>query len=121
MMRRGELFNSWVYAEIIVADAQKKKKLGLFPEYNYDTLVYSIAQWMNGWMRFTMPKPDELIDLISDAYLLIMTAKRRDVNIENYEAFAEALRADVYRQLMKYLENCDKGVKTLYRLRTNKV
>ena len=121
MMRRGDLFNSWVYADIIIADAQKKNKCGLYPELNYDTIVKSIAQWMNGWMRFTMPRPDELIDLISDAFLLIMKAKRRDVSEANYEAFVEALRVDVYRALMKYLENCDKGVKTYYKLKTKKI
>lgn len=116
MMSRGELFNSWVYAQIIIAEAQKKKDLGLYPEQNYETIVKSIASWMNCWMRFTMPKPDELIDLISDAYLMVMKAKRMAISEENYEAFAEALRADVYKEMMRYLINCDKGVKTFYKL-----
>ena len=47
MMSRGELFNSWVYAQIIIA---------------------------------------------------------------------EALRADVYKEMMRYLIHCDKGVKTFYKL-----
>lgn len=117
MMKRGDLFNSWVYAEIIVADAAKKKELGFYPELNYDTLVASIASWLNCWMRFTMPRPDELIDLLSDTFLLVMKAKRKKIELENYEAFAEALRADVYRKLMDYLEFCDKGIRTFYKVK----
>ena len=117
IMKKGDLFNAMVYAEIIVAEADKKKKLGLYPELNYDTLVVSIASWLNCWMRFTMPRPDELIDLLSDAFLLVMKAKRMKIEIENYEAFAEALRADVYRKLMDYLKNCDKGIRTYYKVK----
>ena len=117
MKFRDDLFNSWVYSEIIVEQAAKKKKLGIYPEQNYETLVDAIASWMNCWMRFTMPRPDELIDLLSDAFLLVMKSARKKVEIGNYEAFAEALRADVYRRLMVYLENCDKGVREFFKMK----
>ena len=108
------LYVSWAYADMIVEEASKKQKLGLFPELEYEELVQMIASWMNCWMRFTMPRPGELIDLMSDAFLLVMRATKKELNDVNYEAFAEALRADVYRRLMVYLENCDKGVREFF-------
>ena len=120
MRFRDDIFNSWVFTEIIVEQAAKKKKIGLHPELNYETMVDSIASWLNQWMRFTMPRPDELIDLLSDAFLLVMKAKRMKVEICNYEAFSEALRADVYRKLLDYIKFCDKGVRTYYKMNTKK-
>ena len=114
---KEKMFISWAYAENIVEEAAKKKKLRLYPEMNYDELVESIAYWMNGWMRFTMPRLEELIDLMSDAYLLVMNATHKEVDIDNYEAFAEALRADVYRKLMEYIENCGMGVREFYKIK----
>ena len=35
MKIRDDMFNSWVYSEIIVEQASRKKKLGLYPELNY--------------------------------------------------------------------------------------
>jgi len=111
------LYVSWAYADMIVEEASKKQKLGLFPELEYEELVQMIASWMNCWMRFTMPRPGELIDLMSDAFLLVMRATKKELNDVNYEAFAEALRADVYRRLMVYLENCDKGVREFFHVK----
>ena len=119
MKYRDDIFNSWVFSEIIVEQAAKKKKIGLYPELNYETLVDSIASWLNQWMRFTMPRPDELIDLLSDAFLLVMKAKRMKVEINNYEAFSEALRVDVYKKLIEYIKYCNIGVKTYYKMNTN--
>ena len=119
MRFRDDIFNSWVFTEIIVEQAAKKKKIGLYPELNYETMVDSIASWLNQWMRFTMPRPDELIDLLSDAFLLVMKAKRMKVEINNYEAFSEALRVDVYKKLIEYIKYCNIGVKTYYKMNTN--
>ena len=119
MKYRDDIFNSWVFSAIIVEQAAKKKKIGLYPELNYETLVDSIASWLNQWMRFTMPRPDELIDLLSDAFLLVMKAKRMKVEINNYEAFSEALRVDVYKKLIEYIKYCNIGVKTYYKMNTN--
>ena len=47
-------------------------------------------------------------------------AKRMKVEICNYEAFSEALRADVYRKLLDYIKFCDKGVRTYYKMDTKK-
>ena len=117
MKIKDEMFISWAYAEKIIEEAAKKKKLRLYPELSYDELVQEIASWMNCWMRFTMPRLDELIDLMSDAFLLVMKTTRKEVEENNYEAFAEALRADVYRRLMVYLENCDKGVREFFKMK----
>lgn len=117
MKIKDEMFISWAYAEKIIEEAAKKKKLRLYPELSYDELVQEIASWMNCWMRFTMPRPGELIDLMSDAFLLVMRATKKELNDVNYEAFAEALRADVYRRLMVYLENCDKGVREFFHVK----
>ena len=119
MKYRDDIFNSWVFSEIIVEQAAKKKKIGLYPELNYETMVDSIASWLNQWMRFTMPRPDELIDLLSDAFLLVMKAKRMKVEINNYEAFSEALRVDVYKKLIEYIKYCNIGEKTYYKMNTN--
>ena len=119
MKYRDDIFNSWVFSEIIVEQAAKKKKIGLYPELNYETLVDSIASWLNQWMRFTMPRPDELIDLLSDAFLLVMKAKRMKVEINNYEAFSEALRVNIYKKLIEYIKYCNIGVKTYYKMNTN--
>ena len=43
-----------------------------------------------------------------------------EMEICNYEAFSEALRADVYRKLLDYIKFCDKGVRTYYKMDTKK-
>lgn len=116
-LRSDNLFNSFVYSDMIVKMADMKRKHGYEPELDYDSLVSAIAAWMNSWMRFTMPKVSEMVDLLSDAFLLVMKAKRMKCEEANYEAFIEAIRADVYKELMYRIRFCNKGVREYYNIK----
>ena len=109
---RGDYFNGQVYGEMIVADAENKKRSGFLPELNYEKLVEKIAAWLEGWLLFAMPRPGELMDLLSDAFLLVMKAKRKLLTMENYYEFMEGLRNDVIRYMAKKHEKYSIGFKT---------
>ena len=109
---RGDYFNGQVYGEMIVSDAEDKKRRIFQPDLNYEKLVEKIARWLEGWLMFTMPRPGELMDLLSDAFLLVMKAKRKQLTMENYYEFMEGLRSDVIRYMEKQHEMYTIGFKT---------
>ena len=109
---RGDYFNGQVYGEMIVSDAEDKKRRIFQPDLNYEKLVEKIARWLEGWLMFTMPRPGELMDLLSDAFLLVMKAKRKQLTMENYYEFMEGLRSDVIRYMEKQHEMYTVGFKT---------
>ena len=108
---RGDYFNGQVYGEMIVSDAEDKKRRIFQPDLNYEKLVEKIARWLEGWLMFTMPRPGELMDLLSDAFLLVMKAKRKQLTMENYYEFMEGLRSDVIRYMEKQHEMYTIGFK----------
>ena len=93
---RGDYFNGQVYGEMIVSDAENKKRSGFLPELNYEKLVEKIAAWLEGWLLFAMPRPGELMDLLSDAFLLVMKSKRKLLTMENYYEFMEGENISAY-------------------------
>ena len=109
---RGDYFNGQVYGEMIVSDAEDKKRRIFQPDLNYEKLVEKIARWLEGWLMFTMPRPGELMDLLSDAFLLVMKAKRKQLTMENYYEFMEGLRSVVIRYMEKQHEMYTIGFKT---------
>ena len=114
---RGNYFDGKIYADTILAEAQVRKKMDYTPELNYQTIVKRIGTWIEGWLEFTMPRPSELVGLVADAFLMVMKAQRKQLTMENYVVFSEALKFDVMRSMMGYFAKYDDGIKTNYMFR----
>ena len=117
----GDLFTPNVYGEIIVELASQKKKSNLNPQGNYDEIVYDIAQWIESLLGLHMPKLSDLAEMLADAFLLVMKAKRMSPDLNNFEFFVDHLRADVYRELFSDIKDKDLGIKTKYEVKVKKV
>ena len=114
---RGSYFDGMVYAETILKEAQDRKKHDYVPELNYQKIVEKIGSWLDGWLKYTMPRPSELLDLYADAFLMVMKTQRKPLTLENYAIFSEALRFDVMRSMMGYFVKYDDGIRTNYSFR----
>ena len=89
------------YAEVICSMAEKKKKCDYMPAESYESIVRHIACWLEEWLSPSMPKPSYLIDMLSDAFVLVMRSKRMPLTLENCVEFIKMLRNDVFHYLGK--------------------
>ena len=110
------MFEGQLFAEIIVHDAQQKKNVD-YVHLSYDAMVREIASWLRSWLHADLPKPSELVALLTDAFLLVMKTQRKKLTYENFFDFQLALEADVMRYLAKEFEKTHKGIKTSYKMR----
>ena len=101
------------YAEVICSMAEKKKKCDYKPEESYESIVRHIACWLEEWLSPSMPQPSNLIDLLSDAFVLVMRSKRKPLTLENCVEFIKMLRNDVFHYLGKDYAKA-KGIRTTY-------
>ena len=101
------------YAEVICSMAEKKKKCDYMPAESYESIVRHIACWLEEWLSPSMPKPSYLIDMLSDAFVLVMRSKRMSLTLENCVEFIKMLRNDVFHYLGKDYAKA-KGIKTTY-------
>ena len=113
----GDLFTPNVYGELIVELASEKKKSNLNPSGNYDEIIHDIASWISQLLSMRMPKLSDLVEMLADAFLLVMKAKRMKLDMNNYEFFVDILKADVYRELFKNVFNSNKGIKTKFEIK----
>ena len=109
------MFDGQVFAQMIVEDA--KKKGAEYVRMNYETLVQEIARWLKSWLQPSLPEPSGLMALLTDAFLIVMKAKRKALTIENYMEFASELKADVLRELTKDVVKKGKGYRTAIKKR----
>ena len=114
---RGNSFDGRIYADMILSEAQERKKMDYTPELNYQTIVKKIGTWIEGWLAFTMPRPSELVGLVADAFLMVTKAQRKQLTMENYVVFSEALKFDVMRSMLGYFVKYDDGIRTNYTFR----
>ena len=109
------MFDGQVVAQIIVEDA--KKKGANYVTMNYEALVYEIARWLKSWLQPSLPEPSGLVALLTDAFLIVMKAKRKSLTIENFMEFIDELKADVLRELTKDVVKKGKGYRTAMKKR----
>jgi hypothetical protein len=109
---RDHYFDLNIYGEMVVADAERKKKAGYVPPYTYERMVIEMKQWLKGWLSLTMPKPSELEDLMSDAFLVVMKSKRQQLTLENFRDFIQGLQGDVMVEIAKEYKSLKQFYKT---------
>lgn len=80
---------------------------------NYDEAVHSIAAFMNGNLRFSAGLQEELPERIVLAWYYAHKEYGCPLKESEYEAFIEALRKDVYRDLQTWVKDYV-GVKEWY-------
>ena len=114
---RACYFDDMVYAEIVVAEAEKKKKMDYSPKLNYKTIVETAASWLEDWLTLGMPRPSELFDLESDAFLMVMKSQRKLPTMDNFKEFVNAFRCDVLSHLTKKYQKMKIGISTNYRFK----
>ena len=106
-------YDAMAYAEVICGIAERKKKYDFMPEESYESIVRHIACWLEEWLSPSMPQPSNLIDLLSDAFVLVMRSKRKPLTLENCVEFIKMLRDDVFHYLGKDYAKA-KGIRTTY-------
>ena len=79
----------------------------------YDEAVHHIAAFLNGNLRFTACLQDELPEKIVLAWYYAHKEYGCPLKKSEYEAFIEALRTDVYRDLQAWVKDYV-GVKDWY-------
>ena len=111
------MFDGQVFAELIIKEAISKKEAKCYPEINYQTIVYKIAEWLSKWLSYEIPKPSELIALLTDGFLMVMKAKRMKLTPENYLDFLDALKADVMKEISIEFVKKGKGIRATYQIK----
>ena len=107
-------YDALAYAEVICSMAEKKKKCDYMPEESYEAIVRHIGCWLEEWLSPSMPKPSNLIDMLSDAFLLVMRSNRMSLTLENCVEFIKMLRDDVFHYLGEDYVKVKKGIRTSY-------
>lgn len=109
-------YDARAYAEVICSMAERKRKCDYMPEESYESIVRHIACWLEEWLTPSMPKPSYIIDMLSDAFLLVMRSKRKALDLENCMEFILLIRNDVFSYLGKdYVKS--KGIRTTYNVK----
>ena len=104
------MFDGQIFAQMIVEDAKSKSVECV--ETSYDAMVRDIAKWLRSWLQPKLPEPSGLMALLTDAFLVVMKAKRKQLTMENYLEFATNLEADVLKELTKDVVKRGKGYRT---------
>jgi hypothetical protein len=73
---------------------------------SYQDAVWQIANFMNGHLRFTASLQEEYPELLVLAWHYAHKEFGCPLKESEYEAFVEALRVDVYKLLMSWVDNC---------------
>ena len=111
------MFDGQVFAQLVIDDAISKKSHKVDARLNYATIVSEIARWLTDWLSTEIPKPSELVALLTDAFLMVMKAKRKPLTMENYAIFINALNADVIKELAKDYVKKGKGIRETYQIK----
>ena len=80
---------------------------------DYDEAVCIIARFLNGHLRFTTDLQEDLPEMIILAWHYANKEYGCPMKDQEYEAFVEALRVDVYHLLAEWIKR-DVGVKEWY-------
>ena len=110
----SHIFEGQFLAQMIVKDAQSKSVE--YVEMSYDAMVKEIAKWLRSWLCPEVPRPSELMALLTDSFLVVMKAKRKKLTLENFMDFLEDLEADVLKVVAQDYVKKGKGVKTKYKI-----
>lgn len=111
------MFDGQLFAELVIKEAIRKKEARIYPKINYQTIVYKIAEWLSNWLSSEVPKPSELVALLTDGFLMVMKAKRKKLTPENFLEFLEALKADVMKEISIEFVRKGKGIRETYQIK----
>lgn len=111
------MFDGQVFAELVIKEAISKKESCGYPEINYHAIVNKIAEWLSKWLSYEVPKPSELVALLTDGFLMVMKAKRMKLTPENFLVFLDALKADVMKEISIEFVRKGKGIRETYQIK----
>ncbi|MBO4892019.1 MAG: hypothetical protein J5502_05375 [Prevotella sp.] len=120
-MRRTDIFAYYDVYEATLKCMKKRKQIVRYYDLvtSYEDAVERISSFLNRHLRFTAPLQEELPELIVLAWHYAHKQYGCPLKETEFEAFMEALRVDVFNDLMKYV-SCCVGVEIWYAQRHSK-
>jgi hypothetical protein len=120
------LRNNYAFSHFAVYDAtlkmlkDRKEIVALYDLVgSYEDAVWQLANFLNGHLKYVATLQEELPELLVLAWYYANMEFGMPLKESAYEEFVEALRPDVYKLLMSWV-NRDVGMKELCRLRKKK-
>ena len=107
-MMRTNAFDYFDVYEETIKYLKKRKRIVAWYDLvtSYEEAVAKIALFLNRHLRFSAPLQEDWPELIVLAWHYAHKQYGSPLKESEFEAFMEALRVDVYNELMKYIRCC---------------